>query len=143
MWIGGSDLHPSDADFVPPHNRHLNDAMGDLERFMQRTDLPALAQAAVAHAQFETIHPFADGNGRTGRALIHVILRARGVATTAALPISVGLLADTAGYFDTLSAYRRGEVEPVIRLFAQSTITAAQRGTWLARFTPDPASRGD
>lgn len=133
VWIGGGDLHPGDAAFVPPHHRHLNDAMGDLERFMQRTDLPALAQAALAHAQFETIHPFADGNGRTGRALIHVILRARKVATAAALPISVGLLADTAGYFDTLSAYRRGEVEPVIRLLAQSTITAAQRGTWLAR----------
>ena len=49
---------------------------------MQRTDVPALAQAAIAHAQFETIHPFADGNGRTGRALIHVVLRARGVAAT-------------------------------------------------------------
>lgn len=133
VWIGGGDLHPGDADFVPPHHRHLSDAMGDLERFMQRTDVPALAQAAIAHAQFETIHPFADGNGRTGRALIHVLLRARKVATAAALPISVGLLADTAGYFDTLNAYCRGEVEPMICLFAHCAIAAAQRGTWLAR----------
>lgn len=132
VWIGGSDLHPGGADFVPPHHTRLADAMRDLERFMQRDDLPALVQAAVAHAQFETIHPFADGNGRTGRALIHVILRARGITTSAALPISVGLLSDTAGYFDTLSAYREGDVGPVVALFARSALAAVERGTWLA-----------
>jgi len=132
VWIGGSDLHPGDADFVPPHHTRLADAMRDLEGFMQRDDLPALVQAAVAHAQFETIHPFADGNGRTGRALIHVILRGRGITTSAALPISVGLLSDTAGYFDTLSSYREGNLEPVVALFARSALAAVERGTWLA-----------
>jgi len=132
VWIGGSDLHPGGADFVPPHQHPSGDAMRDLERFIQRDDLPALVQAAVAHAQFETIHPFADGNGRTGRALIHVILRDRSITTSAALPISVGLLSDTAGYFDTLSAYRDGDVGPVVALFARSALAATERGTWLA-----------
>lgn len=70
VWIGGSDHHPGGAFFVPPHQRHVAGLVADLEAFMARLDLPVLAQTAIAHAQFETIHPFADGNGRTGRVLI-------------------------------------------------------------------------
>lgn len=77
VWIGGSDFSPSGAVFVPPGAASVEKLMADLGRFMQRTDIPALAHAAVAHAQFETIHPFADGNGRTGRALVHVMLKER------------------------------------------------------------------
>ncbi|WP_370511802.1 Fic family protein [Corynebacterium sp. NML180780] len=64
MWIGGpDDHHPGGALFVPPHHAHVPVPLADLEAFMRREDVPVLAQAAIAHAQLETIHPFADGNG--------------------------------------------------------------------------------
>ena len=132
VWIGGSDYSPAGAMFVPPHQRHLEGLMADLGEFMARDDLPALAQAAVAHAQFETIHPFADGNGRTGRALVHVVLRERSLTTSSALPLSAGLLTDTAGYFAALDAYRGGDVDRIVQLFARAAIDAAERGSWLA-----------
>lgn len=132
VWIGGSDYSPAGAMFVPPHQRHLGELMVDLGEFMARDDLPALAQAAVAHAQFETIHPFADGNGRTGRALVHVVLRERSLTTSSALPLSAGLLTDTAGYFAALDAYRGGDVDRIVQLFARAAIDAAERGSWLA-----------
>ncbi|QYH19041.1 Fic family protein [Corynebacterium aquatimens] len=132
VWIGSANSHPGGAPFVPPHQRYIAGLMADLETFMQREDMPALAQAAVAHAQFETIHPFADGNGRTGRALVHVVLRNRGVSSSVALPISAGLLTDVGGYFDALTAYREGTVEPIVLLFAQAALEGAERGTWLA-----------
>ena len=132
VWIGGSDYSPAGAMFVPPHKRHLGELMADLGEFMARDDLPALAQAAVAHAQFETIHPFADGNGRTGRALVHVVLRERSLTTSSALPLSAGLLTDTAGYFAALDAYRGGDVDRIVQLFARAAIDAAERGSWLA-----------
>ncbi|MCG7296683.1 Fic family protein [Corynebacterium afermentans] len=132
VWIGGSDYSPADAMFVPPHQRHLAQLMADLGRFMARDDLPALAQAAITHAQFETIHPFADGNGRTGRALVHVVLRERSLTTSSALPLSASLLTDTAGYFAALDAYRDGDVDRIVQLFARAAIDAAECGSWLA-----------
>ena len=132
VWIGGSDCSPAGAMFVPPHQRHLGELMADLGEFMARDDLPVLAQAAVAHAHFETIHPFADGNGRTGRALVHVLLRERSLTTSSALPLSAGLLTDTAGYFAALDAYRGGDVDRIVQLFARAAIDAAERGSWLA-----------
>ena len=132
VWIGGSDYSPAGAMFVPPHQRHLGELMADLGEFMARDDLPALAQAAIAHAQFETIHPFADGNGRTGRALVHVVLRERSLTTSSALPLSAGLLTDTVGYFAALEAYRDGDVDRIVQLFARAAIDAAERGSWLA-----------
>ncbi|WP_257802404.1 MULTISPECIES: Fic family protein [Corynebacterium] len=132
VWIGGSDYSPAGAMFVPPHQRHLTELMVDLGEFMARDDLPALAQAAIAHAQFETIHPFADGNGRTGRALVHVVLRERGLTTSSALPLSAGLLTDTAAYFAALDAYRGGDVDRIVQLFARAAIDVAERGSWLA-----------
>lgn len=131
VWIGGSDYSPAGAMFVPPHQRHLTELMADLGEFMARDDLPALAQAAIAHAQFETIHPFADGNGRTGRALVHVVLRERGLTTSSALPLSAGLLTDTAAYFAALDAYRGGDVDRIVQLFARAAIDVAERGSWL------------
>jgi Fic family protein len=85
-WIGGNAYNPGRADFVPPPPEHVKGLMNDLVAFMNRTDLPPVVQAAIAHAQFETIHPFADGNGRVGRALIHVVLRRRGLAPRSSRP---------------------------------------------------------
>src|SRR3954470_15437981 len=64
VWIGGTSFGPHQADFIPPHHEHVPALIDDLVAFVKREDLPLLAQAAVAHAQFETIHPFPDGNGR-------------------------------------------------------------------------------
>src|SRR5438874_7211021 len=80
-WIGGSDYNPCSAAFVPPPPELVPELLADLCSFCNEDSLPAVAQAAMAHAQFETIHPFVDGNGRTGRALIHMLLRRRGLAT--------------------------------------------------------------
>ena len=76
-WIGGSGYNPCSAEFVPPPPEAAPALLDDLLVFCNDDGLPALAQAAIAHAQFETIHPFVDGNGRTGRALIHLALRRR------------------------------------------------------------------
>jgi len=88
-WIGGSDYNPCSAAFVPPPPESVGELMNDLLEFANDDSLPAVAQAAIAHAQFETIHPFIDGNGRTGRALIHVILRRRGLAQRVVAPVSL------------------------------------------------------
>ena len=90
-WIGGSSHNPCSAEFVPPPPEHLPDLLEDLCAFCNEDSLPAVAQAAIAHAQFETLHPFIDGNGRTGRALIHLIMRRRGLATRVLVPVSLVL----------------------------------------------------
>jgi Fic family protein len=90
-WIGGSDYNPCSASFVPPPPEMVPELIDDLVTFCNEEDLPAVAQAALAHAQFETIHPFIDGNGRAGRALIHVILRRRGLANRVLPPVSLVL----------------------------------------------------
>lgn len=74
VWIGGGNLGPHRALFVPPHDSRIAEAIADLLDFVARDDLSLLVHAALAHAQFETIHPFTDGNGRTGRALVHAML---------------------------------------------------------------------
>jgi Fic family protein len=102
--------------------------MSDLIAFAQRVDLPVIFQMAVAHAQFETIHPFADGNGRTGRALIHVMLRQAGLVTGTVVPISAGLLTDTQTYFAALSAYRAGDAGPIVQQFSDASRFAATSG---------------
>lgn len=131
VWIGGSDFYPVDAMYVAPHQKHLPALMDDFVAFMHRTDIPVLAHAAIAHAQFEKIHPFADGNGRTGRALVHVLLRRRGLTQNASLPISAGLLSDLDEYFKALDAYGEGDVVPIVRLFAKAAEAAIKRGEWL------------
>ena len=87
VWIGGDSFGPHGATFVPPHHDHVPSLMADLVGFIRRLDMPALAHAAVAHAQFETIHPFPDGNGRTGRALVHAMLRAHGLTRNVTVPV--------------------------------------------------------
>lgn len=111
-WIGGSDFNPCSATFVPPPHEHLESLLEDLCAFCNRDSLPTIAQAAVAHAQFETIHPFVDGNGRTGRALIHVVLKRRGLAPKVLPPISLVLATWSADYVTGLTATRfRGRPE--------------------------------
>jgi len=88
-WIGGSGYNPCSASFVPPPPELVDNLLDDLVGFCNSDSLPVLAQAAVAHAQFETIHPFADGNGRTGRALVHMVLRRRGLGLRILPPVSL------------------------------------------------------
>lgn len=131
VWIGGSGYGPHGAAFVPPHHERVAAAIDDLLDFVRRDDVPVLIQAAVAHAQFETIHPFLDGNGRTGRALIHAMLRAKGLTRNVTVPVSAGLLSDTEAYFATLTAYREGDVEPIIARIAEATFMALHNGRTL------------
>lgn len=105
-WIGGSSFNPCSAAFVPPPPEHVPPLLADLCAFSSDEALPAVAQAAIAHAQFETIHPFVDGNGRTGRALIHVILRRRGLAPRMSPPVSLVLATWSKFYIDGLVGTR-------------------------------------
>ncbi len=131
VWIGGSGLGPHRAVFVPPRHELLPDLMADLATFMARDDLPVLAQAALAHAQFETIHPFVDGNGRTGRALLHAMLRSKGLLQNITIPVSAGLLADATRYFASLGEYQQGDPEGVSSLVAEAAFRAVSEATWL------------
>jgi Fic family protein len=105
-WIGGSSYNPCSAEFVPPPPEYVEDLLDDLCAFSSDDSLPAIAQAAIAHAQFETIHPFADGNGRTGRAVIHVLLRRRGLAPLVVPPVSLVLATWSEDYIAGLTATR-------------------------------------
>ncbi|WP_231916300.1 Fic family protein [Microbacterium karelineae] len=128
VWIGAGNAGPVTADFVGPVPERIADAIDDAVRFAAREDLPVLAQAAIVHAQFETIHPFADGNGRTGRALAHAILRGKGLVTSTTVPISAGLLTDLDAYFAALVAYQGGDAGPIVRRFSQASRAAAVVG---------------
>ena len=128
VWVGRSSASPANATFVAPQQELVSAAVEDLARFVAREDLPVLVQAAIAHAQFETIHPFVDGNGRTGRALVHTIFRTKGLLKNSTAPISAGLLRDTEGYFETLTAYRDGDAGPIFEAFAGAAWFAAQSG---------------
>jgi Fic family protein len=133
-WIGGSSFNPCSAVFVPPPPEYVEELLRDLCDFSNDDSLPAVAQAAIAHAQFETIHPFVDGNGRTGRALIHVILRRRGLAPRVLPPVSLVLATIASDYIDGLSATRyigSADSDQAVKgtnrwleLFAASTIRA-------------------
>ena len=105
-WIGGNDFNPCQAAFVPPPADRVLPLLDELCAFVNRDDLACTVQAALVHAQFETIHPFADGNGRTGRALIHVVLRRRGLATGFVPPISLVLATRAAEYIHGLTQFR-------------------------------------
>lgn len=128
VWIGGHAPTPHTATFVPPQPSRVDAAIRDLMTFCERTDLPVLVHAAVAHAQFETIHPFADGNGRTGRVLVHALLRRAGAAQRLTIPVSAGLLSDTASYFQALTAYRSGDCAPIVERFTQASFEAVGLG---------------
>lgn len=126
-WIGGSNYNPCSAAFVPPPHEFVEELMADLCEFCSSDDLPAVAQAAIAHAQFETIHPFVDGNGRTGRALVHLILRRRGLALRVLPPVSLVLATSAQSYIDGLTQFR---------FVGSPTSRQAVEGlnTWVGRF---------
>ena len=105
-WIGGSNYNPLRAAFVPPPPEHVPELVDDMIEYLNGDYHSPLVQAGIAHAQFETIHPFADGNGRTGRALIHLALRRRGLAPNFVPPVSLVLASWTDDYIEGLTAYR-------------------------------------
>lgn len=146
-WIGGSDYSPLGALYVPPPPELVSELLDDLVRFANRDDLPTLIQAALAHAQFESIHPFGDGNGRIGRALIGAILRRRGVTRNTVVPVASGLLARREDYFDALTDYREGILEPLLTLILRAATVAAEAGRESIRristFPEDWAERVD
>lgn len=106
-WVGGSSYHPLDADFVPPPPELVPDLVADLLTYLNGATHAPLIQAALVHAQFETIHPFADGNGRVGRALIHTVLTRRGLLAGMILPTSPVLSTLSDEYVEALSCFRK------------------------------------
>jgi len=131
VWIGGGDLGPHGAAFVPPHHSRVPGAITDLVAFIGRDDVPVLAHAALAHAQFETIHPFLDGDGRTGRALVHAHLRSKGLIRNVTVPVSAGLLTNLDGYFAALTRYREGDPIAIVEAFADAGFRAVANGRQL------------
>ncbi|UAK32348.1 Fic family protein [Nocardia asteroides] len=140
-WIGGSDYTPIDALFVPPPPELVTELMDDLVTFVGRSDLPILAQAAIAHAQFESIHPFTDGNGRIGRALISAILRRRGLTQRVTVPLASAMLADTGRYFAQLNGYREGHVDEFVEYVSTATIHSCEAAQESARALADLPAR--
>lgn len=132
VWIGTSSASPVGADYVAPDCSRVLDLMEDLMAYSRRNDIQILSQAAIAHAQFETIHPFTDGNGRTGRAFLHAMLRSKGLTRAVTVPVSAGLLNDVTGYHDALTSFREGDPEPIILLTAEATFRAIDNGRQLA-----------
>lgn len=124
-WIGGNDYNPCGADFVPPPPELVDSLLADLCAFCNDSSLPPLVQAAIAHAQFETVHPFDDGNGRTGRALVQVILRRRGLAPFYVPPVSVVLAEGKDRYIRGLTLYRDDRVGEWLEMFASAAMRAA------------------
>lgn len=120
VWIGGPTPHL--AKFVGPLPSRIPAAIEDLAVFTRRIDIPRLAQVAIAHAQFETIHPFEDGNGRTGRALVHALLKSNGLTQNSTVPISAGLVSNLEGYFSSLTAFREGDAAPIIEAFVSASL---------------------
>ena len=131
VWIGGGAFGPRGADYIAPHHERVPAAIADLLAFARRGDIPTLPQVAIAHAQFETIHPFADGNGRTGRALIQSMLRHKRLTRHIAVPVSAGLLTNTDAYFDALGSYRNGDSAPIVERLSAASVLAVVNGRHL------------
>ncbi len=143
VWVGGSHLGPHDAAYVAPQHARVPALIDDLIAFVDRDDIPVLLHAALAHAQFETIHPFPDGNGRTGRALMHGMLRGKGLTRNVTVPISAGLLVDVDEYFAALTSYREGDAEPIVLKVADASYAAVSNGRTLVRDLRDIRANWD
>lgn len=126
VWIGTSAESPVGAEFVAPHHSRVPGLIDDLVAFCAREDVAPFVGMALAHAQFETVHPFTDGNGRTGRALVQALLRRSGVTRNFALPVSAGLLANVEGYHAALTSYRAGDIEPIVMAFSEAAARAVR-----------------
>lgn len=125
-WIGGNNYNPCGASFVGPPPKDVPRLLADLCMAITEDHVSPLVQAALIHAQFETIHPFLDGNGRTGRALIHVVLRRRGLAPAYVPPISVVLAANKSNYIAGLTRFRDDDIDGWITDFASAAAQAAR-----------------
>ncbi len=153
--IGGSDYSPRGAIHVPPPAALVDPFMDDLIKYVNREDVPAVVQAAIAHAQFESIHPFTDGNGRIGRALISATFRRRQLAKKTVVPIASAMLADTSRYFSVVNEYRNGAADEFVLYLAEATLVAAEAaeasaevlaqlpGAWRDRAQPRRGSTDD
>ena len=134
-WIGPSGCTLKEADFVSPPPHELNKILGDFERFLHdRISLPLLVHVGLAHAQFETIHPFLDGNGRVGRLLITLLLCERGILRKPLLYLSSYLNAHRAQYYDRLTAIRNdGDWEGWLQFFLKGVREVGTTATQTAR----------
>ena len=133
VWVGGTAYSPHGALFVPPCASRIPECLDDLVSFVAESDMGSVAKAAVAHAQFETIHPFIDGNGRTGRTLLHVILRNEDVLRHASLPISAGLLHNIDAYMDAIAQFQAGNPLAIVEQLVEALELALVVGNSVAR----------
>lgn len=125
VWIGSErDSTPLTAHYVAPNYSRVPELMEDLVAFADRRDISPFTQVVATHAQFENIHPFTDGNGRTGRAIVQAQLRHTGVTRQIVVPVSAGLLADLDGYHAALDTYREGDLRPLVHSFATASVRA-------------------
>jgi Fic family protein len=133
-WVGGTGWSPLRAEFVPPPESEVRRLVEDLTSFVTETSGNPVVRAAIAHAQFETVHPFIDGNGRTGRALIHTVLRRADALRNILIPISTVFAGNTDAYIAGLTAFRSEPplLDEWIIGFAQATELAAGNAVRLA-----------
>jgi hypothetical protein len=122
-WIGGDGYGPRNAAFIPPRPQDVETHVIDLGRYTSRTDVSPVVQAAIAHARFEVIHPFTDGNGRVGRMLIQHVLAGR-ISLQAPVPVSIPWSRDKNGYVEGLRNYQEGNTDAWIEFFGMSIVAA-------------------
>ncbi|MCW6037147.1 Fic family protein [Spirulina subsalsa FACHB-351] len=131
-WIGGT--RPSHARFVPPPPQAVRDCMAALEQFFHQDSLPMMLRAALAHVQFETIHPFLDGNGRLGRLLIVLLLREGGLLSQPLLYLSLYFKQHRSVYYDLLDRVRReGDWEAWVDFFLEGVYVTASEAVQLVQ----------
>ncbi|MCX5922691.1 MAG: Fic family protein [Candidatus Dependentiae bacterium] len=133
-WIGGT--RPGNALFVPPPPEYLAELLGNLEQFLhdEETNLPVLVKAGLVHVQFETIHPFLDGNGRLGRLLITLLLCEKGLLQEPILYLSLYLKQNRTLYYDLLQQVRtHGTWETWLEFFLEGVYTSAKQALLTAR----------
>ncbi|MFB9310048.1 Fic family protein [Agromyces hippuratus] len=133
-WVGGPGWSPLRAEFVPPPESEVQRLVDDLARFVTATEGNPVVRAAIAHAQFETIHPFIDGNGRTGRALIHTVLHRADALRNTLIPISTVFAGAKDRYIAGLTAFRQipSHLDDWIIGFAEAAELAAGNAVRLA-----------
>ena len=130
-WIGGEGSTLQNARYIPPAPEDMKEAMSDLEKYINADDnLDNLVRAALIHYQFETIHPFLDGNGRIGRLLITLFLMEKKVLSTPALYISYFLKKNRVEYYDRMTEVRsKGDYEQWVKFFLRAIIESAEDAT--------------
>lgn len=133
VWVGGRGYSPHGALFVPPAFARVPAYLEDIVAYAQRENVNPVVKAAVVHAQFETVHPFIDGNGRCGRTLVHKLLRAEGVLRHATLPVSAGLLHDVDAYMASIREYQAGNPLAIIEQVTAALEMALVVGGTVAR----------